>query len=69
MKSREGNQVCATVFAALTIIGCCLSSMLSCHKGRTVQRKQVEEAVQTWEGEGGAVPAARDAEDEVAGAL
>jgi len=41
--------------AALTIIGCCLSSMTRSEKRRGTQLKQLEEAVQNWEGEGGAV--------------
>ena len=63
MKSRD-NHVSATVFAAITIIGCCVSSMLSCHKSRTHQTKFLEDAVKTWEDEGGAVPVAREEDDE-----
>ena len=55
MKSRCGCGVGATVLAALTIIGCCLSSMTRSEKRRGTQLKQLEEAVQNWEGEGGAV--------------
>lgn len=64
MKSRSGNEVFATVCAALTIIGCCLSSIAFSHKRRTVQHQQLEEAVQNWEGEGGAVVALDLEEDE-----
>jgi hypothetical protein len=63
MKSRSSNEVTITVCAALGIIACCMSSMLSCHKRRITHHQQLEEAVQNWEGEGGAV-VVRDAEDE-----
>ena len=62
-KSRSSNEVCVTVCAALGIIACCIGSMLSRHKQRVVQHEQLEEAVQNWEGEGGAV-VARETEDE-----
>jgi hypothetical protein len=65
MKSRCGCGVGATVLAALTIIGCCLGSMTRSEKRRTTQRKQIEEAVQNWEGEGGAVVVRDDDELEV----
>ena len=65
MKARSGNHVCATVFAALTIIGCCLRSMRCSEKQRVTQRLQLEDAVQTWEAEGGTVPVNEDEEDEV----
>ena len=64
MKSRADNLLCPTVFAALLIIGCSLSSMLSCHRRRCGQQQQLEEAVQNWEAEGGAVVAERDEDDE-----
>ena len=63
MKSNN-KHVCATVFAALTIIGCCLSSMMSCHRGRLYQRKVLEDAVNNWEDEGGALPTAREEDEE-----
>src|SRR4051812_34992644 len=63
MKTRSGNEVCVTVCAALGIIACCISSMVSRQKQRITQTQQLEEAVQNWEGEGGAV-VARDTEDE-----
>ena len=63
MKSRDDNHVCATVFAALTMIGCSLSAMLSRHRQRHGQKQQFEEAVQTWEAEGGAVVADSDEEE------
>jgi hypothetical protein len=65
MKSRCGCGVGATVLAALTIIGCCLGSMNRCEKRRVIQRKQLEDAVQNWEGEGGAVVVRDDDELEV----
>ena len=68
MKSRSGNGVGATVFAALTIIGCCLSSIGCCQKQRTVQRRQLEDAVQNWEGEGGAILAREEEHEPAAGA-
>jgi len=54
-KSRSGNEVSIIVCAALGIIACCVSSMLSRHKQRITHTQQLEEAVQNWEGEGGAV--------------
>jgi hypothetical protein len=66
MKSRDDNFVCSTVFAALLIIGCSLSSMLSCYRRRCGHKQQLEEAVQTWEAEGGAVVAERDEDEEPA---
>ncbi|HTD65180.1 MAG TPA: hypothetical protein VK846_01455 [Candidatus Limnocylindria bacterium] len=65
MKSCSQNYVTAAVFAALTIIGCSISSMRVCHKQRTHRQRLQEEAVQTWEAEGGAV-AAKDDEEEIA---
>ena len=62
MKSRCACGVGATVLAALTIIGCCLSSMNRSQKRRINQSKQLEEAVQNWEGEGGAVVLREDDE-------
>jgi len=64
MKSRDHNLVRSTIFAALLIIGCSLSSMLSCHRRRCGHKKQLEEAVQTWEAEGGAVVAEQDEDEE-----
>jgi hypothetical protein len=64
MKSRDENHVRFTVFAALLIIGCSLASMLSCHRRRCGQKQQLDEAVQMWEAEGGAVVAERDEDDE-----
>jgi hypothetical protein len=54
MKHSSGSGTCAAVFAALTIIGSCMSSILCCERQRVVHRKQLEDAVQNWEGEGGA---------------
>jgi hypothetical protein len=51
------------VVAALTIIGCSLSSLRCCRKRRVEQRKILEEAMRTWEDEGGLVVAEKD-EDE-----
>ena len=65
MKSRDGH-VGSMVFAALLIIGCSLSSMLCGSRRRAGQQQQLEEAVQTWEAEGGAVVAERDDEDDPA---
>ena len=64
MISRSDNHVCAAVFAALTIIGCSLSSLRCCEKRRGEQRKVLDEAVRTWEDEGGTVMI-EDDEDEV----
>jgi hypothetical protein len=64
MKSRSGNHVCATVFAALTIIGFSLSLLRFSEKRRAEQRKVLDEAVRTWEDEGGAFVAEAD-DDEV----
>lgn len=70
MKSRSGSRCgCgagAAILAALTIIGCCLSSMNRSHKRRITQSKQLEEAVQNWEGEGGAVSILEDDDEPVA---
>jgi len=57
--SRVGDMV---VFAALTIIGCSLSSLRCCQQRRVEQRKVLEEAVRTWEDEGGLVVAEEDDE-------
>jgi hypothetical protein len=43
------------VFAALTIIGCSISSIRACRTRRVEQQQQLEVAQQTWEDEGGAV--------------
>jgi len=66
MKSRNETHVYATVFAALTIIGCSLSSMMCCHKRRGYQQRVLEDAVRTWEDEGGAVVAEKDEDEELA---
>jgi hypothetical protein len=63
MKSRSACGVTATVFAALTIIGCCLSHIRLREKRRVIHQVQLEEAVENWEGEGGAV-IALDEDDE-----
>ena len=63
MKSRSQSHVTAAVFAALTIIGCSVSSLRCCHKQRAHQKRVLEEAMQTWEAEGGAV-IAKDDKDE-----
>ncbi len=64
MHSRSDNYVCAAVFAALTIIGCSLSSLCCCQNRRLEQGKVLDEAVRTWEDEGGMVVMEED-EDEV----
>ena len=66
MKSRNGSHVYATVFAALTIIGCSLSSMMCCHKRRGRQQRDLEDAVRMWEDEGGAVVTERDGDEDLA---
>lgn len=67
MKSRNKNHLHATIFAALTIIGCSISSMLCCQKRRGCQHRVLEEAVRTWEDEGGAFVAEKDEDEELAG--
>ena len=64
MRSRNDQDVCATVFAALLMIGCSVSSMAASRKRRLVVQKQLEEAVRTWEDEGGAIVSERDVEEE-----
>ena len=66
MKSRCACGVGVTVLAAVTIIGCCLSSMNRRQKRRINQSKQLEEAAQNWEGEGGAVNIVEDDDEPVA---
>ncbi len=66
MKSRSESYVFATVFAALTIIGCSISSMMCCHKRRGYQQRVLEDAVSTWEDEGGAVVAEKDEDEDLA---
>ena len=63
MRTRSSAGVYATVFAAATIIGCCLSTMMRGERRRTTHKKQMDDAVQNWEGEGGAVIAADEDED------
>ncbi|HMJ88594.1 MAG TPA: hypothetical protein VK530_02200 [Candidatus Acidoferrum sp.] len=53
--NRRDCSTSAVIFAALTIIGCCVSSMFNCRKRRVEQREQLEVAEQNWEAEGGAV--------------
>lgn len=65
MKSRNESHVYAAIFAALTIIGCALSSMLRCHQRRGDQRRVLEDAVRTWEDEGGAVVAEKDEDEDL----
>ncbi len=65
MKSRNESHVYATIFAALTIIGCSLSSMMCCHKRRGYHQRVLEDAVRTWEDEGGAVVAEKDEDEEL----
>jgi hypothetical protein len=60
MNTRSGNHVRATVFAALTIIGFSLSALRCCERRRFEQRKVLDEAVRTWEDEGGLVVADED---------
>ena len=64
MNLRSSSHVRAAVFAALTIIGCSLSSLRCCEKRRVEQRKVLDDAVRTWEDEGGLVVAEED-DDEV----
>ena len=59
MKSRSGN-VRATMLAAFAIVGCCVSAMRWAEKQRGTQRRQLEDAVQNWEAEGGAVALRED---------
>ena len=66
MKSRNESHVYATVFAALTIIGCSISSMMCCHKRRGYHQRVLEDAVRTWEDEGGAIVAEKDEDEEPA---
>ena len=47
----------AVVFVALTIIGCSVSALICSEKSRAYHRRTLDEAVQNWEGEGGAVVA------------
>jgi hypothetical protein len=68
MKSQNESHVCATVFAALTIIGCSISSMLCCHKRRGYHQRVLEDAVKTWEDEGGAFVAEKDEDEDLASA-
>lgn len=60
MKSGSQNHLVAAVFAALTIIGCSISSIRCCDKKRRLQQRSLEEATQCWEAEGGAVAAKDD---------
>lgn len=64
MKSRNESHVTATLFAALTIIGCSLSSIICGYKRRSHQQRVLEEAVKAWEDEGGAVVAEKEEEDD-----
>jgi hypothetical protein len=66
MKSRNESGVYATIFAALTIIGCSISSMMCCHKRRGYHQRVLEDAVRTWEDEGGAVVAEKDEDEDLA---
>ena len=63
MNSRSDTYICATVFAALTIIGCSLSSLRCCERRRADHRRVLHEAVRTWEDEGGLVVAEEDEEE------
>ena len=45
----------AVIFAALTIIGCSVSSIRACRKRRVQRERRLELAQQDWEAEGGAV--------------
>ena len=60
MKSKDQSRM--AVAAALIIIGCCISSICSCSRRRGYQQRQLNEAIRTWEDEGGAIMA--DDEDE-----
>ena len=66
MKTRNDSRMYATVFAALTIIGCSISSLMRCHKRRGYQTRVLEDAVRTWEDEGGAFVAEKDEDEEMA---
>jgi len=55
MKTHFGSRYGAAIFAAMMIIGCCLGSMGRCEKRRGEQRQQLDDALENWEGEGGAV--------------
>jgi hypothetical protein len=65
MTSLKGRNVRTTVFAALMIIGCSISSMAIRRQRIVVQNKQLDEAVQAWEGEGGAVPVEQEEADPI----
>lgn len=64
MKPCKDSHVLATMFAALTIIGCSISSMMCCRKRRGYQNRLLEEAMRTWEDEGGAVVPDREGDEE-----
>jgi hypothetical protein len=65
MKAHSGSDVRATVLAALAIVGCCFAAVRWAEKQRGAQRRQLEDAVQSWEAEGGAVTLNEDEEDQV----
>jgi hypothetical protein len=65
MKAHSGSHVHATVLAALAIVGWCLGAIRWAEKQRGSQRRQLEDAVQSWEAEGGAVSLNEDEEDQV----
>jgi hypothetical protein len=52
---RENCPVAAVLFAAAIIIGCSAHALICAEKRRLYQQRFLEEAVQNWEGEGGAV--------------
>jgi len=55
MRTQRDCSVGAVMFAAVTIIGCCLSAMVCSERCRAYQQRTLKDAVQNWEGEGGAV--------------
>ena len=63
MKSRSCSHVGATVFAAFMIIGFSLSALRCCERRRAEQNRFLDEAVRTWEDEGGMVVIDEDDED------
>ena len=63
MKSRSCSHVGATVFAAFMIIGFSLSALRCCERRRAEQNRFIDEAVRTWEDEGGMVVIDEDDEE------
>jgi hypothetical protein len=48
-------RACAVNVAALVILVCSLALLGRREKGRQMRRQEMKEALQTWEGEGGAI--------------